>query len=166
MIDRNLRSRASRLAPWRALLICLTTLIITGCNEPQRLTDRQVDELLRLPAETAQASRQLVEHDAKSRAEWLALHESMQAELAQIGRRQEELEARRQELARQRRTDAILAAAIEIGGACLLCVLPAAITALLLWPKKRDESEELCDFLVEAVAEQHHHVRRLEAKNK
>jgi hypothetical protein len=139
-------------------------LVASGCSEPSRLTDRQVDELLRLPAETAQASRQLVEQDAKSRTEWLALHASMQAELAEIGRRQEQLEERRQELARQRRTDAVLAAAIQFGGAALLCLVPALITVLLLWPRQRDESEELCEYLVETLALQQDQAKRLEAK--
>lgn len=147
-------------------LVATSAMLLCGCTERRQLTDRQVDELLSLPAESAQASRELVEHDAASRQQWLALHSAMQAELAEIGRRQEDLEKRRQELARQKRTDPILAGAIQEFGSVLLCLLPALIIGLLLWPRHLDKPDELCEFLVETVAEQQSQVRRLEAKRR
>ncbi len=153
---------------WRySLVLSLLAVGLFGCEERKQLTDHQVNELLRLPAESASASRAIVEHDARSRAEWLALNGTLANELAEVGRRQEQLELRRLELSRQRRSDPIVAAAIEHLGSALLCCVPALMLLLIMRGRQNvSPDEEFCDFIVGQVADQQNQMKRINPTSK
>jgi hypothetical protein len=102
--------------------------------ERQSEQSRQVTELQR---EVAEGSRRLVEADAKSRQEMVALQRDVQVERTEVGRQRDLLEGERRELAAKRRVDPIIAAAITNVGLLLACLLPLAVCWLLL--RRREE---------------------------
>jgi hypothetical protein len=126
---------------------------LVGCDEKRSpLTDRQVDELLSIPAESTVATRELVEHDARSREALIALQADVQKEFAEIGRRQDELERERKAIATERRVTPIIATSIQTAGLIVACLLPLVVVTLLLWPRKlQQESDAVCDYLAGEV---------------
>lgn len=136
------------------VVLCTIAWITCGCETRRsQLSERQVDELLSLPAESAAASRELVAADAKSRAALIELHAEVQSELAEIGRRQDALEQDRKAIALQRHREPIVALAIETVGLLIACSLPLIVVALLLWPRpQRQEADLVCDYLIQEVA--------------
>jgi hypothetical protein len=128
-------------------------ILLTGCDSPRpNLSEQQVDELLSMPADATAASRGLIEHDAKSREALISLHSDVQTELAEIGRRQDQLEQDRRSLAAQRRNDPIIATTIETVGLIAACLLPLVVLAILLRPRQPEpQTDAVCDYLVDEV---------------
>ncbi len=128
-------------------------LALIGCDSRRpNLSEQQVDELLSMPADATSASRQLVEHDAKSREALISLHADVQAEIAEIGRRQDQLDEDRKDLAAQRRSDPIIATTIEMVGLIAACLLPLIVVAMLLRPRQPlQDTDVVCDYLVREV---------------
>ena len=138
------------------LILFAGALLVLGCEAPQpQLTEHQVDELLSMPAQSAAASRELVEHDAQAREAWLALYADIQSEIVRIGQQQDRLEAERKALAAQRRIDPIVAVTIEQVGLLAACLLPLLVLALLLWPTRPQQDHDVVsDYLVETIIDQ------------
>lgn len=127
-----------------------------GCHTPQpALSQRQVDELLSMSAQSTAASRELVEHDAQSREAWLALYGDLQTEVARIHQQQDQLEADRRALAQRRYITPVLAAAVEQLGLLFICLLPLLVVAFLLWPgRPQAEHEVVSAYLVETLIQE------------
>lgn len=145
----------------------LTLILAIGCKpSDERLIElsqqslaRQAEQneaMARQTEQIAEASKQLVQADAKARQELIAaqsqLHEKLQAERSSLDRQHEALETERKQLAAQRQRDPILAAAIMHLGILLACLLPLVVCIFLLRAVKDSPSEgELCAILVDEL---------------
>ncbi len=131
----------------------LLVVLSVGCQTQQpTLSPKQVDELLGMSAQSAAASRELVEHDAKSRQAWLTLYGDLQTEVARIHRQQDQLEADRRALAQRQHITPVLAAAVEQLGFLAMCLLPVLVAIFLLWPGRPQAEHELVSaYLVETL---------------
>ena len=133
-----------------ALLPVLTLVVlICGCgtSEPDGRYEQLVEKTLEQQAaqnqamakqsqEVAEATRQLVEGDAKARQEMAATHRDLQtglqSERKNIDRQHDELEQERREIASQRHRDPIIAGAIIQAAGFLAAVVPLALVFVLL----------------------------------
>ena len=133
-----------------ALLRVLTLVVlICGCgtSEPDGRYEQLVDKTLEQQAaqnqamakqsqEVAEATRQLVEGDAKARQEMAATHRDLQtglqSERKNIDRQHDALEQERRQIASQRHRDPIVAQAIIQVGGYLAAVVPLALAFVLL----------------------------------
>lgn len=122
----------------------VVTLMLTmaGCDEDTQLAEmaerhleRQAEQnrqMADLQQEVAEGTRQLVEADARSREEMVALQRDLQADQAAVGQQRDQLEGERKELAAKRRLDPIVAAAITNVGLLAVCALPLVLCWYLL----------------------------------
>ena len=148
----------------RPLLLTLlipAALAAAGCSSDERLArfaeqaaERQAEQNRRmadLQHEVAEGTRRLVEADAEAREAFAGLHRDLQAERGEVGRQRDALEEERREIASQRVTDPLVAAAVMNAAALLACVLPLLVCWRLL---RRDEAADGGDALVaEALLE-------------
>jgi hypothetical protein len=144
--------------PRRLLTVLALLLASAGCSSSderlaefaERASERQAEQNRRmadLQQEVAQGSRQLVEADAKARTEFTSLHKDLQAERSEVGRQRDSLEEERREIAAQRVTDPLVAAALMNAGLLLACVLPLVVC----WQLLRRGDMEPADALVAEV---------------
>jgi hypothetical protein len=148
-----------------AMLTLLTTI---GCGPApdtpdQRLADfarnsvdqqarqnqamaRQSQAVVEESAKLAQAAQQLVESDAKSRAELIAAQERLTTQLDQqraaVDSGRDHLETERKQIAQQRHRDPILAASIQTVGLILAALLPLVICIFVLKQMSRSEPDD------------------------
>ena len=127
------------------VLVCVVMMVafVAGCDEDQR---RQ-----------AEASRQLVEADAKARTETIALQRQLQDAQAEVGHQRDQLENDRRDFADQRNRDPIVANSIATLGTILACLLPLILCIYLAMGLRDDLQTDgtLTEILVqEIVAEQ------------
>ncbi len=123
--------------------IVLMLVAISGCDEEER---RQ-----------AEASRQLVEADAKARTETIAIQRQLQDAQAEVGKQRDQLEDDRREFADQRNRDPLVANSIATFGSILACLLPLVLCIYLAIGLRDDPQADgtLTEILVqEIVAEQ------------
>jgi hypothetical protein len=131
-----------------AMTIGLLLPILSGCDDDER------QEVNRSRAQVAEASRQLVQADAKARGEVVALQRDLQQGQADLGRQRDQLENDRRQYADQRIRDPILANTILDVGMILACLLPLALCIFLVLGL-RDHSQTdsaLTEILVEEIA--------------
>jgi hypothetical protein len=132
-----------------AMFFITAALMTSGCDDDvddrlvqqaERHEQRQATQNQRaheLQREVAAGARQLVEADAKTRAELAALQTAIQSERNEIGRQRDQLEEDRLANATNRQFDSLLAAAVNNVGLLLACLLPLGLAWLLL--RKADE---------------------------
>jgi hypothetical protein len=133
---------------WSMLLIG----IVVGCgssderlaNFAEEATKEQAAQNQRA-AETnravARSHEQLLEADAQSRKELIALQHDLRADQAQVGQLRDELEVERRAIAKERRTDSAagaVIAALVVMIACLSPLVLAAASMLGLFFEPRD----------------------------
>lgn len=130
--------------PVRIMIVAMLILTTIGCDEEEnkrlaemaeRHLDRQSEQnrqLTELQREVAAGSRHLVEADAQTRQEIVALQREVQAERKEVGRQRDLLEDERRDLAAKRRMDPIIAAVITNAGLLLACLLPLVLCWYLL----------------------------------
>ncbi|MBW3598912.1 MAG: hypothetical protein KY475_16770 [Planctomycetes bacterium] len=106
---------------------------------------RQNEEMARQSRQVAEASQALVEADAQARRELVETHASLQEglheERATLDERRDHLERDRREVARQRRTDPLIASAIMAVGVLLACIAPLALAGYVVYTANRPDSE-------------------------
>ena len=105
-------------------------------------------------AKLAEASRQLVEADAKSRTETIALQRDLQQGQTELGRQRDQLEDDRRGFADQRNRDPIVANTLTVVGTIIACLLPL-ILGIYLARGLRDSSQvdsSLAEILVDEIA--------------
>lgn len=131
----------------RVCLVCALGVLLlsagTGCDDEQR--------------RLAEASRQLVEADAKARTETIAMQRQLQEAQTDVGRQRDQLENDRREFADQRNRDPIVANTIISVGTILACLLPLVLCIYLAMGLRDDPQSDstLAEILVqEIVAEQ------------
>jgi hypothetical protein len=120
----------------------------SGCNDDEQ------QKVNRSQAQVAEASRELVQADAKTRGEIVALQRDLQVGQADLGRQRDQLENDRRQYADQRNRDPILANTILNVGTILACLLPLVL-CIVLALGLRDHSQTdstLSEILVEEIA--------------
>ncbi len=147
-------------------VVPLTALIIAllcGCDDDARLArmaetaaDRQAEqnsEMARLNREVAEGTRRLVEADADSRKDLVALQQELQSEQAMVGHQRDLLESERREIADQRLRESTLAPILEDLGPLLVCTLVLVFCAFLVCGLNSDkgESDAVTEILIEDI---------------
>ena len=110
------------------LLFLVGLALVSGCDDDK--------------AQVAEASRQLVEADAKSRTETVALQRDLQQGQTELGRQRDQLEDDRRGFADQRNRDPIIANTLTVVGTIIACLLPLILGiylagAFAISPKSR-----------------------------
>jgi len=149
-----------------ALLPVLTLVVlICGCGTSEadgryeQLVEKTLDQqatqnqaMAKQSQEVAEATRQLVEGDAKARQEMAATHRDLQtglqSERKNIDRQHDELEKERRQIAAQRHRDPIVAQAILQVGGYLAAVLPLVFVIVLLRAVRNEDPEALVGELL------------------
>ena len=127
---------------------CMTILLAlitakTGCDKDEGLARMaeeharrqaaQSQQMAELQREVAEGAKELVEADARARGKIIALERDIQTERAEVGQQRDQLEEDRRDLAAQRKTDPIVAAAITQVGMLVACILPLVLCWYLLF---------------------------------
>ena len=123
------------------ILLFLVVLVpVSGCDDDK--------------AQVGEASRQLVEADAKSRTEIVALQRDLQQGQTELGRQRDQLEDDRRGFADQRNRDPIIANTLTTVGTTIACLLPLVL-GIYLARGLRDPSQvdsTLTEILIEEIA--------------
>lgn len=133
----------------------------TGCDErvvevAREAADRQAaqnEQMGELQKEMAHGTRSLVEADAAARKEIVGVHQDLQAERRQLGSSWNDLEVQRQQVARQRRIESVLAPLLTaVAGVVLVVVLLSFLGQLLASTKTTESIDaELQNLLVDEL---------------
>ena len=122
------------------LLFLVALAVVSGCDDDK--------------ARLAEASRQLVEADAKSRSETIALQRDLQHGQTELGQQRDQLESDRRGFADQRNRDPIIANTLTVLGTIIACLLPLVL-GIYLASGLRDPSQvdsTLTEILVDEIA--------------
>ena len=148
----------------RLVLLIALLLAAAGCEDDKRVVelareaaDRQAEQnrqMGRQTEEIATATRELIEADARSRQEMVALHRELQNEQAVVARQRDALETERRELARARQRESLLIPVLQGGGGVLVVVAALVFCAFLLAGLRRHEetSEALSELLIQELS--------------
>ena len=147
-------------------VVVLAALALLGCSDDARLVrvaeeaaDRQAGqnlEMSRVNREVAEGTKRLVEAEAQSRKEIIALQQYLRADQANVNCSRDRLEVERKQIATQRHRDPIIANAIASVGLLLACLTPL----LLCWYLLRTVREEsdgavVAEVLIEELMAEH-----------
>jgi hypothetical protein len=137
---------------------------MAGCqNESERVAEvareaaqRQAEQnrqMAQLQGQVAEGSRQLIEAEAKARADMAALQRDLQQSQSEVGRQRDQLEAERRQIASDRYWDGIVGSAITAAATLLACILPLFLCwAVLCRPGQEQEADvALAEFLTEEL---------------
>jgi len=130
------------------LALAVLLLASSGCDEDEQ------QKALRSQAQLAEASRELVQADAKARGEVIALQRDLQQGQGELAGQRDQLENDRRQYADQRYRDPILASKILTVGIVLACLLPLALCMTLVLSLRDPAQTEatLAEILVEEIA--------------
>ena len=119
-----------------------------GCDDEER------QRVSRSQAQVAETSRELVQADAKTRGEIVALQRDVEKGQADLGRQRDQLESDRRQYADHRTRDPIIANVLLDVGVILACLLPLVLCIVLVRslrdPQETDST--LTEILVEEIA--------------
>ena len=121
----------------------LVVLIAIGCSSSddrlvdlsQKSADRQADQNRLVEANNRQvleATKRLVEADARGRTENLELHRQIEVERSGVNQQRDALEHERRQIAAQRNRDPIIAESIQLAAGLIAAVLPLLVCLFLL----------------------------------
>lgn len=127
----------------RTMSLIAIVLIAIGCqSDSDRVAElasrhaAQQNELSRetvkLQNELVEGTQKLVEADAQARRDFLELEGQLAEQRAEVGRRHDELEDERREIAKHRYRDPIVANALIAAATLLACLLPMLLAGWLL----------------------------------
>jgi len=136
---------------------------LCGCGDDARLArmaesaaNRQAEqnkEMAQLNREVAEGTKLLVEADANSREDFVALQRDLQSEQAEVGQQRDRLESERRAIAGERLRESILAPILANLGPLLVCALVLVFCALLVSGLNSDEGEgdAVAEILIEEI---------------
>ena len=146
------------------LTVCTLLVSLVGCeSEGERVAvvareaaQRQADQnkqMAQLQGQVAEGSRQLVEAEAKARADMTALQRDLQQSQTEVGRQRDQLEAERRQIAAERYWDGIIGNSITAAATLLACILPLLLCwAVLRRPCQDQEADvALAEFLTQEL---------------
>ena len=148
-------------------VLLLALLLAAGCEEDRRVVelareaaDRQAEQnrqIARQSEQVATATRELIEADAHSRREMVALQRALQGEQAEVGRQRDALEAERRQLALARERESLLLPVLQGAGPLLVVIAALVFCSLLLVGLRRRDTEPdlLGELLVEEMVTEH-----------
>lgn len=151
----------------RKLIPIAIILIVIGCRSD---SDRVAEMATRHASEQAELSRQtvklqnelvegtqkLVEADAQARRDFLELEGKLDDQRVEVGRRHDELESERREIAKQRYRDPIVANALIAAATLLACLLPMLLAGWLLRSQLNETDEfTATEILLEEISARH-----------
>jgi hypothetical protein len=126
----------------------LLFLVIPACDKDERA------QITHSQARVAEASRQLVEADAKARGEIIAMQKGLQQGQSELGRQRDQLEDDRRQYADQRSRDPLLLAntILDVGMivACLLPMVLGIVLAIGLRDTSRTDAD-VADILIQEI---------------
>ena len=140
--------------PMRVGTLLLSIVTLASCDnnglppiveELARKQAAQQESLTKQSKELSEASRQLVESDAKARKELVDMQSNVQTQIE--GQRQvvqqqrDSLEGERREIAHQRHRDPLIAAALVQAATLLVAALPLLVLVLLIRAARQEPSE-------------------------
>ena len=144
-------------------LAALTIASLCGCSDDARLArmaesaaDRQAEqnkEMAHLNREVAEGTKRLVEADANSREDFVAIQHDLQSAQAEVGNQRDQLESERREIAGQRRHESILAPILESLGPLLVVFAVLFFCGLLVSSLSPDEDggDAVAEILIEEI---------------
>jgi hypothetical protein len=146
------------------LTACTLLVSLVGCeSEGERVAEvareaaqRQAEQsklMAQLQGQVAEGSRQLVEAEARARADMTALQRDLQRSQAEVGRQRDQLEAERRQIAAERHWDGIIGNSITAAATLLACILPLLLCwAVLRRPCQDQEADmALAEFLTQEL---------------
>jgi hypothetical protein len=144
-------------------LAARTIASLCGCGDDARLArmaenaaDRQADqnkEMVQLNREVAEGTKLLVEADANSREDFVALQRDIQTEQAEIGQQRDQLASERREIAGERLRESMLAPILANLGPLLVCALVLVFCTWLVSGLQSDkgEGDAVAEILIEEI---------------
>ena len=151
----------------RTMIPIAIVLIAIGCqSDSDRVAElasrhaTQQNELSRetvkLQNELVEGTQKLVEADAQARRDFLELEGKLDEQRVEVGRRHDELEDERREIAKQRYRDPIVANAVIAAATLLACVLPMLLAGWLLRAQLNETEEHTAtEILLEEISAKH-----------
>ena len=151
----------------RTMISIATIVIAIGCaNDSDRVAElasrhaTQQNELSRetvkLQNELVEGTQKLVEADAHARRDFLELEGKLDEQRGEVGRRHDELESERREIAKQRYRDPIVANALIAAATLLACLLPMLLAGWLLRAQLNETDEYTAtEILLEEITARH-----------
>ncbi|MCY2990746.1 MAG: hypothetical protein NTY19_23135 [Planctomycetota bacterium] len=117
----------------------------------------QNKQMAQLQGQVAEGSRQLVEAEAKARADMMALQRDLQHSQSEVGRQRDQLEAERRQIAAERYWDGIVGNSITAAATLFACILPLLLCwAVLRRPSPDHEADvALAEFLTQELVSDH-----------
>lgn len=118
--------------------------------------DRQASQnqtMADLQQEVAAGARSLVEEEGQARRQALAIHQDLRAERVQLAAGWNQLEAERQKISRQRRTDGFWSSAAPALGATAVALLALSFAWIVLTGIRRDDDSAAvaCTLLLDGA---------------
>ncbi|MCA9123918.1 MAG: hypothetical protein H6822_30175 [Planctomycetaceae bacterium] len=147
----------------RKLIPIAIILIVIGCtNDSDRVAElasrhatQQAElsrETVKLQNELVEGTQKLVEADAQARRDFLELEGKLDEQRVEVGRRHDELEDERREIAKQRYRDPIVANALIAAATLLACLLPMLLAGWLLRSQLDETAEHTAtEMLLEEI---------------
>jgi len=152
-----------------AISVCGVALVVSlvGCRDPDpqlgqlasQVTHEQAQQNQRIAEGSraiAQGSQELVTADAQARRDLIELQQGLRHDQTDVARQRDALEAERQAVARERRTDSTIRSGLVLFGLILACLAPlvlAGFSLLGLWrePTREEEGQILVEQLAQVL---------------
>ena len=153
-----------RLLPITAVVTVLAVVLLTGCDEDEKVArvatqaaDRQAEqnkEMARVNRQVAAGTKRLVKADAEARKDVLAMQKDLQGQASKVGQQRDLLESERREIAKHRVRESILGPIIANLGPLLVCALVLVFCGLLVYGLRVDKGDDdaVGEILIEELA--------------
>ena len=148
-------------------IVPLTVFLMTGCDGNERVAevareaaDRQAEQNRQIAHQNhqvAETTKELVEADANSRRDLIAVQHDLQGQQAEVAKQRDGLEAERRQIAQTRLSESLLAPLMECTAVALVCVMAIALCGFLLYGLRHDHGsdQEITELLVEDMVSEH-----------
>lgn len=144
-------------------LVLLLSVLLSGCSQSderlaefaQRATHEQAMQNERVAEANrlvARSHEQLLEADAQSRTELVALQRELRADQAAVQHQRDQLEVERRDIVAERRTDSAVGQGLVALAILLTCLSPILLAAASLFSQYAEPTEgEVCAILIDEL---------------
>jgi len=141
------------------ILPVLASNLMIGCSDSDRVARvateaarqqaKQNEEMARLNREVAEGTKRLVEADAEARKDLMEMQQDELTERAKVSKQRDRLEAERQAIAGQRRTESMLGPILKSCSLAVLCVVTIGFCWYVLFGlRQHDDSDQILNELL------------------